>query len=379
MSRQELGLYVHIPFCVRKCCYCDFNSGPAAEPLRAAYLHALEREIRTSPWRGACARTLFLGGGTPSELRVSELASLVHALEQSFYFTPAAEWTLECNPGTVDRSALQEFRRLGFNRLSLGVQSFQDRHLRALRRIHDGREALQAYREAREAGFDNINLDLLFALPGQSLEEWDADLSWALELEPDHLSLYHLTIEPGTEFGRRQAAGERLEVDEELGAKMYEHALDRTEAAGFEQYEISSFARPGQECQHNLGYWLRKPYLGFGVSAASYLDGRRWTNTANLRRYIESAAQGKVPRLQDELLSTKEALAEEIMLRLRTREGLSLPSLSRTYRLPVEELYRPQVDFLTREGLLEEVAGRILLTRRGKLLANEVTLHFFSG
>ncbi|MGH9339428.1 MAG: radical SAM family heme chaperone HemW [Acidobacteriota bacterium] len=374
----ELGLYVHIPFCVRKCFYCDFNSGPAGVEMRHEHLHALEQEIRKSSWRGQGGRTVFFGGGTPSELSIDELTALVDALCETFAITPGAEWTIECNPGTVNREALEAIRALGFNRISLGVQSFHDHHLKALGRIHDSGEALQAYRAARQAGFENINLDLIFALPHQDLLEWEADLSQALALAPEHLSLYNLTIEPNTEFGRRHSRGQLQEAGEDLSADMYELALDLTAEAGYGQYEISNFARPGYECAHNLIYWRNEPYLGFGVSAASYISGLRWSNTGNWHEYAAHAASESIPHATEERLHGQTALAEEIMLRLRTREGLSMNALSQKYNCEMPRLFADTLRFLTQEELLNNDGDRLTLSRRGQLLANEVCLQFLS-
>lgn len=371
-----LGVYVHVPFCIRKCPYCDFNSGPVREGTRRPHLEALEREIRRSPWRGCRGRTVYFGGGTPSELSGPELEALVTALRHTFALAEAAEWSIECNPGTVSLDSFRFMRGLGFNRVSLGVQSLHDRHLRFLGRIHDADEARKAYAWARTAGFHDVNLDLLFAIPGQTLVEWIRDLDEVLALGPDHLSLYNLTLEPNTEFGRRHARKELQEPDEELAAAQFEEALDRTAAAGYEHYEISSYARSGSKCLHNLIYWRNEPYLGFGLSAASYIDGRRWTNTGHYGKYAAAAPSGRVPRATEEALTGQAALAEEIMLRLRMREGFSLSDLSHRYETDAAALYRETLDFLTVQGLIEGDGDRVRLTRRGVLLATEVTAEF---
>ena len=377
-NEGPLGLYVHIPFCVRKCHYCDFNSGPLSENARRLYLDALEEEIRNTAWRGHPARTLFLGGGTPSELTIAELAKLVTALTQAFEFDVKAEWSIECNPGTVSRGYVPALRELGFNRVSLGVQSFTDSHLRSLGRIHDAREAHAAYRQFRQAGFGNLNLDLMFALPRQTLGEWRSDLEEALHLRPEHLSLYNLTIESGTEFGNRLARGDLQETDEDLAADMYELAMDLARAAGYQQYEISNYSLPGRECAHNLIYWRNHPYLGFGVSASSFFGGTRWTHTASLREYIRTAPSGRVTRASQEKLNDREALGEEIMLGLRTERGISPAALSSRYPWDVASLFSQTFKTLGLHGLLRREGERVRLTRRGKMLANDVCARFLA-
>src|SRR5262249_17294203 len=272
-----LALYVHIPFCVRKCFYCDFNSGPAAEEAREAYVVTLCREIRQSPWSGYPARTVFFGGRTPSELTVPQLGRIHDQLQGTFHLDSAAEWTIETNPGTVTLDTLRGMRDISFNRISLGVQSFQDHHLKAIDRIHTADEARQAFRWAAEAGFSNRNLDLIFGLPHQSLSDWAGDLDETVRLRPEHVSLYGLIVEEKTEVGRRYASGRLPLPDEDSVAEMYEMTLDRLADAGYRQYEISNFALPRHECRHNLVYWRNEPYLGFGNSAASFLDGERWS------------------------------------------------------------------------------------------------------
>ncbi len=375
-TASPLGLYVHIPFCVKKCPYCDFVSGPVGLELRKSHLAALEDEIRFNPWAGRAIRTLFFGGGTPSELTLPELRGLTSALRESFDWSGLLEWTIECNPGTVRPAKFAAFRELGLNRVSIGVQSFRESHLRLLGRIHDADEARQAYWWARQAGFDNVNLDLIFALPGQTLQDWREDLEEALSLEPEHLSLYNLTIEPGTEFFTLRAKGCLEETGEELAADMYELAMDRCSAQGLLQYEISNYALPGRECKHNLVYWRNQPYLGFGLGAASYIGGVRWSNTDNFGEYAAGAKLGRPPRKQEERLTGTEALTEAIMLGLRTREGIDIKELETRLGLDATERHGETIAFLVREGLLRRDAGTLTLTRRGTLLASEVCAQF---
>lgn len=376
-----LGLYVHIPFCVRKCHYCDFASGPAPEQIREQYVEALVQEIRRSPRRGAEARTVFFGGGTPSELRTPHLARIVGALEESFVFSQreplTPEWTIECNPGTVTVESLADMAAMGFNRISLGVQSFHNHHLKAIGRIHSAREAGEAVFAARRAGFRRLNLDLIFCLPGQTLEEWKQDVERALELEPEHLSLYNLTIEEKTEYGRRHRMGLMALPDEDLSADMYEWVIDRMTAAGYEQYEVSNFARPGEECRHNQIYWVQEPFLGFGNSAASYADGMRWTNTPTMSRYLATAArEGGPERANEERLAPVEAAGEAIMLGLRTREGADLGRIRERHGIDPEAVWADTIGRLVEDDLAVRHGSVLRLTRRGVMLANAVCAEF---
>jgi oxygen-independent coproporphyrinogen-3 oxidase len=372
---RAVGVYVHIPFCVRKCHYCDFNAGPGSVEAREQYVSALCGEIAQAP-AGLTARTLFFGGGTPSELSGTQLGAIVRSLRGRFEFAPDAEWTIECNPGTVTPASLAEMRALGFRRISLGVQSFHDPHLRSLGRIHDADAAVEAFQWAGEAGFADRSVDLIFGLPDQTMKEWQADLERAVSLGPEHLSIYGLTIEHGTEFGRRADAGMLPLPGEDLAAEMYEAALDTLGSAGYEQYEISNWARPGHRSRHNQIYWRNEPYLGFGVSAASYMGGTRWTNVGNQRVYAERVAAGRSCRQQEERLSGAKAAGEAIMLALRTRDGADLESLSLRYELDLRRHFDESMKRMSGLGLLEEQQGRVRLTRRGLLLANSVFCEF---
>jgi oxygen-independent coproporphyrinogen III oxidase len=370
------AVYVHIPICVHKCYYCDFHSRPAEPGDRVRYLEALCAEIRHSGWRGARATSLFLGGGTPSELTGDEISRIVSVLEETFDFGVDAEWTIECNPGTVNPASCDRLLEIGFDRVSLGVQSFHDHHLKRLGRIHTAAEARQSIEWFRRAGFENLSVDLMFGIPGQTTAEWREDLEAALSLEPEHMSLYSLSIEPGTPFGHLLESGILQASADDTVADMYELAMDLVEEARYRQYEISNFALHGFECAHNLAYWTNSPYLGFGISAASYVDGTRWTNTLDWEQYFRGVECGRVPRASEECLNWNLALGEEVMLGLRTAGGLSSTRLSRKYRCDFEGLFRFSIDFLTERRLLEREGDNLRLTRRGKLLASEVCGEF---
>jgi oxygen-independent coproporphyrinogen-3 oxidase len=320
-----------------------------------------------------------MGGGTPSELTGDEIERIVRALEDSFVFDSEAEWTIECNPGTVSPASCDRLLELGFDRVSLGAQSFHDHHLKRLGRIHSASDINRGFDWFRGAGFENISLDLMFGIPDETRREWSSDLRKAIELGPEHMSLYSLSIEPGTPFGHLVELGNLEQSDDNVVADMYEMAMDVTLASGYQQYEISNYALPGYECTHNLSYWSNSPYLGFGVSAASYCNGVRWTNTYDWNAYFKGAETGQVPRLSVEHLDWNLALGEEVMLGLRTSRGISTSRLSRKYRCDFEGLFRFSIDFLTEQDLLSRQGDQLKLTRRGRLLANEVCREFLDS
>ncbi len=371
----DLGVYVHIPFCVQKCPYCDFVTDPLQPALQRRYLDALEREVRSSPWAGSRVSTLFLGGGTPSELALAELGRLFAAIRSSFDLSTLEEATIECNPGTLTEKQTDTLLQLGFNRISLGVQSFQDRHLKRLGRAHTGAEAKRALCFIRDSGFSRLNVDLIFALPGQAPAEWESDVAEALDFDPGHVSLYHLTFEKGTEFFTRMRKRELIPPDKGVAAEMFESAIRRFESCGYRQYEISNFARPGHECLHNQRYWQNRPTLGVGVSAASYIEGVRWANTRQIATYSET--DSNPPPLDfAEALGAPEALGEEIMLRLRTDEGVDLDRVSAKFGLDAPGPYAERIERLIELDLVSWHGPRLRLTRDGLMAADSVCMEF---
>ncbi|MCS7275522.1 MAG: radical SAM family heme chaperone HemW [Dehalococcoidia bacterium] len=389
-----LSLYVHIPFCELKCSYCDFNSYAGLEELMAPYVEALAVEARL--WSRLLGRppvgTLFLGGGTPSLLPLPMLGRLLEALRDAFPFRPDCETTLEANPGTVDAEYLRGLVALGVDRLSLGVQSFHDDELRALDRLHSASEAEEAYWQARRAGFRSVNLDLIYGLPGQPLERWQATLERAIALGPDHLSLYALTVEEGTKLAHDVARGVAPAPDPDVQADMYEWSSERLAAAGYEHYEISNWARPGHRCRHNLAYWQCRPYLGLGAGAHSCLpwgDGWcRFWDVYSPRRYIQAveeacrarAPEGTLPEALaalpqvagKEVVGMEGAISEFLMMGLRLRDGVSLEEFRRRFGCELLDAFAGSLEELSELGLAEVRDGRLHLTRRGLLLANEV-------
>ncbi len=317
------GLYVHVPFCLRKCAYCGFASEVRTDDAVGVYLEALAKEASlTSPLLPS-PETVYLGGGTPTALTDAELGRLFSTLSAHFDLARAVETTVEANPGTVDASRLGLLRSLGADRLSLGVQSFDDEKLRLLGRIHSAAEAEDAILATRMAGFRNVSVDIMFAVPGQTLDDIRRDVARAVDLGPEHVSVYSLTHEPGTRMTRMRDAGEIAPVSEELERDMYFAVIDDLEAAGLGQYEISNFARPGRESRHNLAYWRGTPYIGLGPSAASFVEGERRKNVSGLGEYCARLARGELPVAETERLDPERAAREFLMLMLRTRRGVS--------------------------------------------------------
>ena len=391
VKRSPLSLYLHIPFCSLKCRYCDFNSYAGLKELVEPYVGALIAEMGL--WagfaRGRPVPTVFFGGGTPSLLPIEQVERIMTALRERFALAPGAEVTLEANPGTVDRAHLRALESLGVDRISFGVQSFFDDELAALDRIHTAAEAEEAYRWAREAGFRRVNLDLIYGLPQQPIERWQASLERAIALAPDHMSLYALTVEEGTKLAYDVEHGSVAEPDGDAQAEMYEWSQGRMAAAGYRQYEISNWARPGQECSHNLVYWRNGDWLGLGAGAHSHVAGCRFADVYSPRRYVElmreaeSAGPPESGELQALLRSMRQvtyveeprpelARADTLIMGLRLNEGVSLAEFGRRFGEGADEGFAPAFEELAGLGLLERANGRIRLTERGRLLANEV-------
>jgi oxygen-independent coproporphyrinogen-3 oxidase len=384
---SRLGLYVHIPFCVSKCNYCDFNSYPGLERLIPRYLAALRVELaRRSQSVGASTAsdevpTVYFGGGTPTLIGPDGLVSVLDCCRQAFKVDAAAEITVETNPGAVNRETLVQLRKNGFNRLSIGVQSFNDAELVFLGRIHNAGDARTVWRDARLAGFDNMSLDLIYGLPGQSVSSWRSNLDNALELEPSHLSLYALTIEAETPLGKSVAAGLTAEPDPDAAADMYLLAEDLLERAGYRHYEISNWALPGRECAHNLTYWRNGQYLGVGAGAHSYADSRRMSNVKGPLEYVrrlEEDARGTVVS-ESEFIDKKTAMGETMMLGLRLSEGVSAGVFVERFGKSLQDVYGANIMDLKRLGLVTWDGDRICLTARGRLLGNQVFCRFVGG
>ena len=379
---KELELYLHIPFCVKKCNYCDFLSAPAEEETRAAYVDALLEEIRgfEDPEDYEVV-TVFFGGGTPSILPGQEIFRIMEALREKFSFRKRAEITLEANPGTVDKEKLSCYKKAGINRLSFGLQSADAEELKKLGRIHTWEKFLESFQLAREAGFSNINVDLMSALPGQTKESWEKTLRQVLALQPEHISAYSLIIEEGTPFYQlyekdveRRDAGEEPELlpSEEEERAMYEATGRILKEQGYLHYEISNYAKPGRECRHNLGYWQRRDYLGFGLGASTLLNPVRYKNTEDLEAYLG----GDFSKKEFFVLTKDNQIEETMFLGLRVLEGVSKEKFREQFSCELRVDYRKELEKLEQEGLLEEEGDFVRLTSRGIDLSNPVLAEF---
>ena len=378
---ETISLYLHIPFCHTRCHYCDFNTYAGILPLREPYVRALLTEIGlvgllaqaegSSPRR---ARTIFFGGGTPSLLSVEQIERLIRACRDAFAVDEDAEVTLEANPGTLSREQLLGLRAAGVNRLSLGSQSFDAELLKSLGRIHSPEQITRALNNARTAGFTSINLDFMFGLPGQTMNHWRETLDQALSLQPEHLSLYSLIIEEGTPFYTWTHEGRITPADEDLCADMYEYADERLQEAGYENYEISNWALPGHQCRHNLTYWHNLPYMGMGAGAHSSFGGRRFSNILDPAEYIRLLKALQRPEAGSETVGRAQEMSETAFLALRTAAGLHLPTFEQRFGEPFAQFAGDRLRLVQAAGLLVQERDWLRLSKRGRLLGNEVFL-----
>ena len=369
-----LGLYLHIPFCASRCQYCDFVTWAGKDHLIPAYLKALAREIEG--FRGVMAKTIFFGGGTPSLLKAEEIGGLLKAIEGSFRVLPGAEISVEANPADGGPDYFKALVGRGVNRLSLGAQSFDDGELRLLGRRHRAGDIARTFDRAREAGLENISLDLIYGLPGQALEAFRRSLESALGLGPEHLSLYALSLEEATPLEKTVSRGELPDPDPDEQADMYLLAERLLGEAGYRHYELSNWARPGRECRHNIIYWENGPYLGLGAGAHSCLRGVRSARVASIEDYIHKVEAGESPVAESEELGPELQRAETMFLGLRLVDGIDNAAFARRFGGPPRSFFGPQIEELVGLGLLEERAGRLRLTPRGRLLANQVFCRF---
>ncbi len=369
------SLYLHIPFCEKKCLYCDFYSLENLS-LREDFLAALRHEIELYASYGAKARfeTIFFGGGTPSLLSPQQLGSILEHLHKFYSVEPDAEITVETNPGTVTKEKLAAYRSLGVNRLSIGIQSFHEQELKFLSRIHDAKQGIACVHDARAAGFDNVSIDLMYALPDQSHDDWRKTLEQAMLLEPDHVSAYGLIVEDGTPLARLVASGTVSPKPAEEEGDFYDFTMQFFDEHGYEHYEVSNYARPGRRSQHNYNYWRHVNYLGFGPSAHSFWQGsaqsaRRWFNIPNLSHYCESVRKNALPLLSDEAISPQQLQTERIFLGLRS-DGLDLQQLKQDFGLDLLETKGELIAALKDSVSVEGATLR--LTRKGYLLCDEI-------
>lgn len=374
MKRKDTSfeLYIHIPFCVRKCAYCDFLSAPGSEEAKASYTEALLREIEAVKTEKREVSSIFVGGGTPSALSPSLMGDIFEKIHKSFSVAPDAEITIEANPGTLSKEKLFLYRNVGINRLSLGLQSPEAAELKSLGRIHTYEEFLESFSLAREAGFQNINVDLMCALPEQTYEGWVRNLRTVAALHPEHISAYSLIIEEGTPFAKR-----KLNLpDEDTEYRMYEDTAGILAEYGYEQYEISNYAKKDLACQHNVGYWTRKEYLGLGLGAASLWGNQRFSNTPDFSLYLNNSGFPEKIRGDRETLSLEAEMSEFMFLGLRMTKGVSKAEFLEGFGVPIESVYGKVLDKYKSVGLLEETEGRIFLTRAGIHVSNGVMAEF---
>lgn len=377
----SLGLYVHIPFCVKKCNYCDFLSAPADDSVQKRYVEALCKEIRS--YKEAVKEyelaTIYLGGGTPSVLEISRTEDILRTVRETFCIDNNAEITTEVNPGTVDLKKLQKYREFGINRLSIGVQSAKEEELKLLGRIHSFEDAKNTVAWAREAGFDNLSLDLMSALPGQSLSDYKENVEAILSLQPEHISSYSLIIEEKTPFYELYAEGKEKEdelPEEETDRAMYAYTKARLQEAGYERYEISNYAKPGHESRHNSSYWTGREYIGVGLGASSLFTNARCHNETDLLTYINDVEAGNDIRREIERLTEAEQMEEFMILGLRRMCGVSRSEFLARFGKPLETVYGPALQKLKRQDLITIEEDRIALTELGIDVSNQVFVEF---
>lgn len=395
MNKKKLEIYVHIPFCAKKCAYCDFLSFPGNMRMRREYTDKLLEEIRiqSSFVREYQVDTIFLGGGTPSVLDVTDITAIMGTLKEHYDIAPDAEITIEVNPGTVKMEGLVAYREAGINRVSMGLQSADDTELRYLGRIHTYDEFLKSFQRVRMAGFTNVNVDLISAIPGQTPESWRNTLKKTAMLKPEHISAYSLIVEEGTPFYDRYGGHVEMESyemsqeerrrlmalpdlpDEDTEREMYYMTRNCLAEQGYERYEISNYARPGFECRHNVGYWTGTGYLGLGLGASSYLEGCRFHNTSDFQSYVsahfdDEAEFCQALRQDMEQLSVKSKMEEFMFLGLRLTRGVSVEGFITRFGQSIRNVYGGVIDKLEREGLLEHKNGYYRLTERGLDLSN---------
>ena len=371
--RIPLELYVHIPFCVRKCQYCDFLSGPSDEETKDRYIEALLKEIRAAEHTEDYEIvSVFIGGGTPSALKAEAIASIMRTLQEQFFFCEDAEVTIEANPGTVDLEKLTIYRNVGINRLSLGLQSTDAEELKLLGRIHSYEEFLKSYEWAREAGFSNINIDLMFAIPGQTGEAWRQHLYQVAELNPEHISAYSLIIEEGTPFAEQNL----YLPDEDTEYQMYEDTAEILERYGYRQYEISNYAKQGYMCRHNAGYWQRREYLGFGLGASSLYRGMRFSNTRRMQEYLKESRNPDQIRKDVTVLSRNERIEEFMFLGLRMTEGISEKKFEENFDVRLMDVYGDILQKYEETGFMEHIETKWRLTRKGIHVSNHILADF---
>ena len=373
------GIYIHIPFCKSRCSYCDFATGLYNTELAERYVQALLIDIQTTRKEelSKAVNTIYFGGGTPSMLSPSQIERLLEALHQRFQIEPAAEITMEINPGSVTKSNLTEFRHAGINRASFGAQTFDDAELARLGRSHTATDTLKTFDALRESGFGNISFDLIAGLPGQTMERWQSNVERSLGLKPEHLSFYLLEVHSGTPLAQHIERGIQPKPDDDLAGEMYEWMLESASTSGYEHYEISNLCLPGFESRHNSKYWSGAAYYGFGCSAHSF-DGHdcRWSNERDVNSYVQLVESGRSPIVGEQRLSQNDLKAEAIFLGLRLMSGVDTREYQRNFGIDIREEHQDDFKRFQEAGLIEFDGDLIRLTRTGALMSNEVFASF---
>ncbi|MCR5704503.1 MAG: radical SAM family heme chaperone HemW [Eubacterium sp.] len=374
--KNKIELYIHIPFCIRKCNYCDFLSAPADEETKRNYVSALIREIQQSSCEEVLVDTIFIGGGTPSILEAEQMEDILSSVRENFHICEDAEITIECNPGTVTEEKLLTYKKFGVNRISFGLQSTNNEELRCLGRIHSYEDFLESYELARKCGFDNINIDLMSALPGQTIESYEETVRKVLALNPEHISAYSLIVEEGTALKRQlDRDGYDCLPSEDDEREMYYRTEQLLKEAGYHRYEISNYAKEGLECRHNIGYWKRKEYMGFGLGAASLIGNCRYNNTSDFKCYV-NAQDFESVRVNQEQLSLKDQMAEFMFLGLRMMEGIASEEFRTTFQTDLYAVYGDVIDKFIKQKLLVDNKERIYLSPKGIDVSNYVMAEF---
>ncbi len=377
MKTKMPGIYLHIPFCDTKCIYCDFYS-ITNHSKKNEFLSAIKKEIaaQSAKLRDSSFDSVFFGGGTPSLLDKDDFTSIFDTLYNNYDISVNTEITIEANPGTLTKEKLEQFKQLPINRISFGVQSFIDEELNFLTRIHSSNEAINSIRAAQDAGFENINLDLIFALPGQTMESWKFNLERAVKLNTQHISAYSLIFEKGTALYSMMEKGSVSRADLDLEQEMYEYTMEYLTAKGYEQYEISNYAKPGKECRHNLKYWTLEEYISFGPSASSYIGDKRWTNVKNIGKYIDLIEEGKDAYDFIETIDKDTSITEHIMLGLRSR-GIVFADFKDKHNIDFLNTYSSRVELLIEKGFAVKDNTKLSLTRKGYAVCDEIVASLF--
>lgn len=370
---ESKGLYIHIPFCVQKCKYCDFTSYVADGNEKDKYLDSLEKELKMYKLNQEEISTIFIGGGTPTILNKTQLKRLFKMIEDNVDLKKVEEYSIEANPGTLSIEKLKIMKDAGVNRLSIGLQAVQDKHLLFMGRIHNLKQFEESFYNARKVGFDNINIDVIFAFDTQSLEDWKETIDYVAEIKPEHISAYSLIIEEGTDFFEMYEKGELKDIDEEKYLDMYRYTVEKLKKYGFYQYEISNFCNVGYECKHNIKYWNCDEYFGVGVGASGYINNERYTNVKTLNDYSKAINSNVFPIESKEVLDFKEHFNEKIMLGLRMNSGINLSLIDKINNQELEKCIIKSIENYQKKGYIEKCKDNtIKLTQSGREISNSI-------